>query len=188
MKCSSFCRSNRFSTWSVWVRDFASVNVPCNVDTSSRSALISLGWVASIAGRLIRRGTSKKVHKKINNCENNFLVRSLIPRAQLCPAQIHSVSQHRERLRRQFELSHSRLYLFRPGKSSLFQPLDQQPKSGPVPIDNLDPGMPPIAEHKQCAATWIFAQSFAHRRVQPIKSLAHVARLQGHEHLKAAGK
>ena len=64
----------------------------------------------------------------------------------------------------------------------------EDPKTRAVPTQDFYSGMPPIAEDKQSARARVFAQTFRHQRVQAIETLAHVARLDGHEHLEAAGK
>jgi hypothetical protein len=68
------------------------------------------------------------------------------------------------------------------------QPLGQNPQSRAVPAQNLDPRMPPVAEHKQRALSRLLTQPFGHHGVQPVEPFAHIARFHRHEHFQAARK
>ncbi len=57
-------------------------------------------------------------------CDGTSLVLTLIPRAQLRPAQIHAIGDQSQRLRGQSQLGGLRLRAFGPRKSALFQPLE----------------------------------------------------------------
>ena len=64
----------------------------------------------------------------------------------------------------------------------------QHPQPGPIPAQNLDPCMPPVAEHKERSAPRIFSEALGHRGIQPVEPLAHVAGLHRHKDLQAPGE
>ena len=64
--------------------------------------------------------------------------------------------------------------------------LVRTPQAAPVPIEDLDPGVPAIAENEERPAPGIFAKAGTHHSVKPVESFAHVTGLHQHEDLEAA--
>jgi len=70
----------------------------------------------------------------------------------------------------------------------LLAPFDQQPQPGAIPVEHLQMGAPPVAEHEQRATAKVLLEHLVHQRLQPLEALAQFAGLQRQEHLQAAGK
>src|SRR6185437_3333688 len=119
---------------------------------------------------------------------NKISILPLIPRAQFCSPQIHSVGQHGQRLRRQLQLGHLRLQVLRPRKSPFPQPLGQNPQPSAVPAQDFDSRMPPVAKDEERPTFGIFAETLGDGRMESVEAFAHVARLYGNEYPETAGK
>jgi hypothetical protein len=62
----------------------------------------------------------------------------------------------------------------RPTKMSLFEPLEQKPKTVAVPKQDFDPVAVPVAEREQRAAEQIGAKALFHDRRKAVDGLPHV--------------
>src|SRR6202789_4504951 len=167
---SSFCRSSSFSR-----------------RLCTNAAWHSLNWRASSCSRNVIGCKIGRAHMPtVQSFPEDFSVFAFVPRTQFGPAQIHPISQHRQRLRRQLQLGRFGRQVLRPRKGSLLQSLAQHPDPRPVPPDDFDPRVPAIAEHKQRAALEVLPQVLGHQGMQPVEPFAHVTGAHAHEHLQAA--
>src|SRR5215203_7312917 len=97
-----------------------------------------------------------------------------VPGTHIGSTQIDAIGQKRQRLGRELHLRPLGFGDPRPGKCSLFQTLGHDPKSGSIPIEDLQPIMSLADEHEERTRPRVFLQAFCHQTVQAIKTLAQV--------------